>query len=59
MIGHGALWRLLHRNREFRTGSPTDQVDGLPRLNLWSPPPSSTDVSTSEVGREEVRQEQP
>src|SRR5262245_62482560 len=27
---------------------------GLPSLHLWSPPPSSTDVSTSEVGREEV-----
>src|SRR5262245_14965168 len=33
--------------------------DGLPSLNLWSPPPSSTDLSTSEVGREEVYQERP
>src|SRR5262249_51464847 len=36
--------------------SSTDQVDGLPRLNFWSPPPSSTDVSTSEVDSEEVCQ---
>src|SRR5262249_36994858 len=35
-------------------GSPTAQVDGLPSLNLWSPPPSSTDVSTLEGGREEL-----
>src|SRR5262249_54665665 len=40
-------------------GSPTDQVDGLISVNLWSPPPSSTDMSTSEAGREEVCQEAP
>src|SRR5215510_4869416 len=28
----------------FAYGSRTVQVDGLPRLNFWSPPPSSTDV---------------
>src|SRR5262245_60189933 len=27
--------------------------DGLPSLHLWSPPPSSTDVSTSEVAEKE------
>ena len=53
-------WRrvMLRRNRVripgLRPGSPTDQVDGLPRLNLWSPPPSSTDAPTSEVGAEGV-----
>src|SRR5262245_34382011 len=56
-MSHAALKQLLHRNggqiADARFGSRTDQVDGLPRLNSWSPP-SSTDVSTSQVGTEEV-----
>src|SRR5262249_51174244 len=32
---------------------------GLPNHNLWPPHPSSTDVSASEVGREEVCQNGP
>src|SRR5215472_18665328 len=56
-------WRrvMLRRNRVripgLRPGSPTDQVDGLPSLNLWSPP-SSTNASTSEIGTEGVCQVQ-
>src|SRR5262245_3912136 len=49
---------MLRRNGWIRAtaevGSTTNRVDGLPSPNLWSLPPSSTDVSTAEVGMEEV-----
>jgi hypothetical protein len=40
------------RSEVSESSALSDQVDGLPSLNLWSPPPSLMDVSTSEVGRE-------